>query len=328
MTHSAAHKLSDAPLDVNKLPNAKNQHYVWRYYLTAWTTDGNFWCYRYKAKSLFRTQPKSVANEHYFYEAYRLTTADEEFLERIIKQGADEELRKINRNFIRYSQATFRLRDLLQDKTFTREGRVEIEKALRWGETNLAEQYHGGIEHSAHDIIDALRRENDDFYNDDDRCVNFLYFLSNQYFRTAKIHRAMSSFPRNVPGHDPRRTIGIEAFIYATNFGRELFRERKQARIIFLKNETPNPFIAGDQPVINMLDPKQTTDVELYYPLAPTLAVILTKDSKRFPLQRRRVSQLELENYNYAIFQNSEDQAYSNDDAYLRSLVTIGKHVI
>jgi hypothetical protein len=31
---------------------------------------------------------------------------------------------------------------------------------------------------------------------------------------------------------------------------------------------------------------------------------------------------------NYAIFQNSEDQAYSNDDAYLRSLVTIGKHVI
>ena len=107
MMHSAAHKLGGTSLDVNKLPNAKNQHYVWRYYLSAWTTDGNFWCHRYKAKSLFRTQPKSVANEHYFYEAHRLTTADEEFLESIIKLGADEELREINRNFIRYSQATF-----------------------------------------------------------------------------------------------------------------------------------------------------------------------------------------------------------------------------
>jgi len=77
-----------------------------------------------------------------------------------------------------------------------------------------------------------------------------------------------------------------------------------------------------------MLNPKKTDDVDLYYPLSPTLAIVLTKDSKKFPHQRRRVSQLEVENYNYAIFQASEDQVYSNDETYLRSLVTMGKHLL
>ena len=199
---------------------------------------------------------------------------------------------------------------------------------MRWAERNLAEQYHAGIERRCRDILDALRRENDDFYEEEDRRIDFLYFLANQYFRTAKIRRAMSGVPRLMPGHDPRRTIGIECFIYATNLGRELFRESKKSGIVFLRNETPIPFIIGDQPVINMLDPKKTDDVELYYPLSPTGAIILTKHAASFPNRRRRASQFEVESYNYAIFQASEDQVYSNDGAYLRSLVAIGKHIV
>ena len=321
-------KTSGAPPTLSNLPNVKNQHYVWRHYLSAWAPGGTFWCYRHKDKKLFRTQPKSVANENYFYQAHRLTSADEEFLESIISQASDERLREINRNFIRYSQATFRLRDLLDDKKLSDQQRTEIDKALHWVDKNLGEHFHAGIEHKSHDILDLLRRENDDFYEIEERRIDFLYFLSNQYFRTAKMRLAMSGVPRRVPGHDPHRTIGIECLIYATNLGRELFRESKAYRIIFLRNQTPTPFIMADQPVINMLNPKKTDDVELYYPLSPTLAIVLTKDTQRFPDQRRRASQFEVENYNYTMYQASEDQVYSNDEAYLRSLVAMGKHVL
>ena len=76
-----------------------------------------------------------------------------------------------------------------------------------------------------------------------------------------------------VSGHDPRRTANILNHIGATNVRAGLVRERNAYRIVFLKNDTSIPFIAGDQPVLNMLDAKATDDVELYYPLSPRLAM-------------------------------------------------------
>jgi hypothetical protein len=129
-------------------------------------------------------------------------------------------------------------------------------------------------------------------------------------------------------GHDPRRTSAILSHICATNLGVSFVRERKAYRIVFLKNETAMPFITGDQPVINILDPKTTDDVALYYPLSPKLAIVLTKDAMKFPNRTRRVTPLEVEVYNHAIYSTSEDQVYSGDEAYLRSLVAIGKNLI
>jgi hypothetical protein len=131
-----------------------------------------------------------------------------------------------------------------------------------------------------------------------------------------------------VGGHDPRRTSAILGHIYATNIGAAFVRERKAYRIVFLKNETAVPFITGDQPVINTLDPKKTDAVALYYPLSPMLAMVLAKNTVKFPDRTRRVTSLEVEAYNHAIYSMSEDQVYSNDEAYLGSLVAIGKHLI
>jgi len=97
---------------------------------------------------------------------------------------------------------------------------------------------------------------------------------------------------------------------------------------VFLNNETAAPFIAGDQPVLNMLNPATTDDLELYYPLSPKLGLILTKDAVKFPHKQRRVSQLEVESYNHAIYSKSDDQVYSSDESYLGSLVAIGKHLL
>src|SRR6202044_2147243 len=95
-------------------PNAKNQHYVWRYYLTAWTMGGAFFCYRHKQKQLFVTRPKSIGSETYFYETNEITDADKRYLDSIISKASDKELRELNSNFVDLLQLTFRLRGQLR----------------------------------------------------------------------------------------------------------------------------------------------------------------------------------------------------------------------
>jgi len=309
-------------------PNAKNQHYVWQYYLNAWVAEGKFCCYRQKDRKLFSTQPKVVASETYFYEMQQLTDADQKFLEDFISRATDERLRELNRDYVKLTQLSFKLRSQLKGANLLPEVRRALAEQLRWAERNLGERYHAGIENKCQDILDSLRSDNDDFYQDEGRCVDFFYFLSLQYFRTAKMREGLSNIPTYVPGHDPRRTANILNHIYATNVGAALFRERKAYRIVFLKNATAIPLITGDQPVINMLDPKATDDLELYYPLSPRLAMVLTKDALKFPGRYRNITSFEAERYNYAVYSKSEDQIYSNDADYVRCLVLVGKDML
>jgi hypothetical protein len=183
-------------------------------------------------------------------------------------------------------------------------------------EKTLEEHYHTGIENDNVDIIDSMKRQDASFYVDNKRCGGFLYFLCNQYFRTVKMRRAITAVPRPLPGHDPHRTANLECHMYATSVGASL-----------MPNATTTPFITGDQPIINLLDPHATDDLEFYYPLAPALAMVLSKDQKKWPTQRHNVSSLEVERYNHLIYEISEDQLYANDEAYLRALVSIDKHL-
>jgi hypothetical protein len=313
---------------VTTAPNSKNQHYVWRHYLDAWAETGSFCCFRHGDQQLFQTQPKAVASQTYFYEAQYLTDADREYLEIFISSMKDEQLRKLNRDYLTLTRRSFEIREHLKRTDLIEPVRAALDEQLRWAERNLGEQYHTGIENKCQDILNALRAENAGFYDDITRAGDFIYYLCLQYFRTAKMRLGFSRLASPVPGHDPRRTVGALQHICATAVSVSVFKEKRAYRIVFLRNETAVPFITGDQPVLNMLDPKTSNDIELYYPLSPRLAMVLTKNVVKFPGRARSVSSLEAESYNYAIYSRSEDQVYSDDEDYLRSLVARGKHLL
>ncbi len=253
---------------------------------------------------------------------------NKQFLENLIARATEERLRDLNRDYVKLTQISFDLRERLKSADLFPEVKTALEGELRWAERNLIERYHANIESKCHHILNSLRKGIALFYEDESLCGDFVYFLSLQFFRTAKMRKGLSDIHGNVPGHDARRTANILNHILATNVSVGLFRERKAYRIVFLKNETSSPFIAGDQPVLNMLDPKATNDLELYYPLSPRLAMVLTKDVARFPDRERNVTLFEVERYNYAVYGNSEDQIYSSDEDYLRQLVATKKNVL
>jgi Protein of unknown function (DUF4238) len=201
----------------------------------------------------------------------------------------------------------------------------EIEKELRLLERNIGESYHTGLEEKNQDFLRSLRVCNSDFCSDDKNCADFLYFLSNQYFRTARMRNAARSLRSPIPGHHHERTFPIEAHIYSTNVGASLFATRRTNRIVFLRNETSIPFVAGDQPVVNVLNPHTTNDIEYYYPLTPRIAMILTVHPGKFPEGDLLPAEDEVHAYNRLIYSLSDDQLYSNDRDYLSSLVKTPK---
>lgn len=300
-----------------------NQHYVWQHYLRAWRAPKKIWCKRIDRPEPFDTTPRNVGAERFFYEFHELTPEDLAYLETLISQSNDEGLRKLNRGWIESFQMTFAIRKRLSGVKIDPELRMELEGKLREVEMTMGESFHGATEARAIPILDSLRQGDVSFYANEKASMTFIDYISHQYFRTAKRRNAMLAIPNPLP-HDMRRTWPVEAFIYATNLALSFVRQRREYRIVLLRNKSEVPFITGDQPVINLRE-VDVEEVDLYYPLKPDLAMIFTADRTRYSGDDADLRQIAVESYNHRIYAKSDSQIYGNDPDYLASLARLPK---
>ena len=184
----------------------------------------------------------------------------------------------------------------------------------------IVEHWHGGIENRCTPILAALRNLDLTFWSDKEKCGVFLYFLTHQLFRTPKMKNAMSrlQFNNSVEGLDLKRIWAIDSLLFANVLGANLYLDREKYTIKYLRNDGQVPFITSDQPVIN-LKTEHDTDVSLYYPLSPRLAIILMPQSLCGE-RMAHIGRFETEFYNYRLFTSCEDQLYGNDKDYLHAI--------
>lgn len=133
----------------------------------------------------------------------------------------------------------------------------------------------------------------------------------------------MSTEPSPLP-HSIERTWPVEAFIYATNLAYSLVGRLRDYRIVLLRNQSEVPFIAGDQPLINLRG-IEVEQVDLYYPLKPDLAMIFTADRSRYPTEVIDLGPISAESYNHRIYAKSDTQIYGNNPSYLVSIAQLPK---
>jgi len=302
-----------------------NQHYVWQHYLRAWGAPRKIWCKRADQPEPFQTTPRNVGAQRFFYEFHELTPDDLAYLHQVISKSNDAKLRDLNRGWIDSFQMTFSIRDRLKSFEIEPALREELETTLREIERTLGERFHGATEDRGLPLIDALRLGDTSFYAEEAGWMGFIDYITHQYFRTAKLRNAMLAIENPLP-HDMRRTWPIEAFIYATNLASSLVRQRRDYRIVLLRNLSAIPFITGDQPVINLLG-IEVEELDIYYPLQPDLAMIFTSSKARYPLDRVDVGQISVESYNHRIYGKSDTQIYGNDPTYLKALTQLPKEV-
>ena len=230
---------------------------------------------------LTRTKPSNIMVQRDFYRIGALTSADVATLRALLlRDETPSAIRHLHRKLIKQfhrlavldviAQADPRLRS--RHKVLARDAVIEAEERL-----------HRGIEQRAVPILSALRDEDASVIHDTATSVDFFDFISHQYFRTKAIRDTMANELRTlVPADTAERIRHVFCHCIATNVGASLYRDRDDFELLFLRSPAPQCLITGDQPVVNLLathDGTEPSELALYYPLTPSLAMILSPKS-------------------------------------------------
>ena len=309
----------------------KKQHYVWRHYLAPWasnhSTTGKIACLR--DNRIFTTSLFNVAHENYFYKAEELSEKEKRLILMIANRKASNIQKEINERWLElfcvpYDLATIVAPFLPQIKQHNAEG---PEQAL----TNMAIEYieklHGQIEGMGIPFLEQLKQEDTSFWCDEDSRDKFTFYLCNQYFRTKLIRnrivqvltQCLKENPFFSDIHPDNMWIPL-SLIFATNVG--IYIAQNFSAVLLRTNE--DFFIVGDQPVVNTystFDMLPPTDIELFYPITPELALLLTQNSTYLDRGTAAIGKTEVSKYNMIEFRMSEEQVFARNTTQLEDFV-------
>lgn len=298
----------------------RKQHYVWRGYLRAWAEREQIWCRR--QNKIFKVNLSNVAQERDFYRLRELTSQDITFLKTMIGKATGNSLQKANLNQLQFFGKIFAIKSKLKSTGLWNK---ELEEQFDLDINNLEENWLQKMEDVGAKYLTLLRTGDRSFYSAPQDTIAFLHFLILQQFRTKKMqHKMIIQFGEHL-NFDINAAWPVMRNIISLNVATAIFRERERYKLILLENNTDNPFITGDQPVINiygvnkrLLEPVE--QLEYYYPISPDQAILVSeraelRDSNAIDLTPQQVSW-----YNRAIAMESHELTFSNSQQSLDDL--------
>ena len=299
--------------------NKPNQHYVWQKYLEPWFKDGKIICLRNK-KDIIQTNPRNIASQRYFYKINNLNYHDCQLIRKIFVDDKPEFMKNILSGWIEPIETLLMLTDSYL-KWGGQKDLIEAKKELLL--KNILENLHMNIENMGFNGLCEIQSGNLSFLsngNDENEMdVDFLLYLSFQYFRTKRMKQSVKE---SLGGNISLFTDFDDAFnlivlIVSTIFGYSIYNRIKSNEYFcyLIKNTTGSAFITGDQPVVNSyaIFLGETTELEIYYPLSPTTALLVTKEKNcNFEFSVEKVKE-----YNDLIEQQSLELIFGNEKSDL-----------
>jgi Protein of unknown function (DUF4238) len=290
----------------------RRNHYVSRFYLKAWADGERVYCLRRG-----RVRPiglNDVAMERDFYQVHDLQPEDIEVIRRGVIERSDKRARAVHEGLLMIFARVAAL-----NRCFARRPNAssEAKRAVTELVSNLDENYHEAIEHDLQIALKSLLAGSADFFSDVRLAGSFLRALALQSLRTKKRREATCALVCvPVAGAAMERIWGPVSHMLAVNIGASLLRDRSLFRIVLLRNNTDLPFIAGDQPIVNLNDERDSTgipaEIEFYWPLSPKLAMWFVLASKAPQKLTVDLSEREVRSYNACIVENHHEQLYAN----------------
>ena len=276
------------------MKSKKKQHYIWKYYLSPWSTDGKIWSYR--DGKIFFSSRDNIGQQRFFYEIKPLNDFERKLLEGLIKSKHQPNQLVNNSIFEIYYVVS-------NGNEFTRRNGIE--------------EYHTGIEHKAIPILEMLLNEDLSWLKNNASKINFANFLGVQYCRTKRSHDALltsirlveTEFPKYRGMFDPEKISKAYVLFLGAAIGNLIY---SSGNISFLKNSTAQEFLTGDQPVYNLSmkgQNEEVTEFNFFYPISPQLALLITST----PRCDKELSIDEVNKYNQFIVSVSHEQLYAKN---------------
>jgi len=247
----------------------KRQHHVARLYLRGWATDEKI--FRIQAGKVWPAESiDNVAVQNKFYKLRALTEADEGFIRHWIAQ-TPEHYHASHLNTLRVLTLPFKFEEQFREAI---QQHTELAEAHDVLVTNLQEDWHSGIEGDVGHLVEKMRSGDLSFLNNPDDCTLFYIFLPLQLFRTKGVRDKI--FARFREGNvEAIYGVNIEncwivlSEIMAHSVGGSLYFDRNERRPVLVENNTPQPFITCDHPMVNLLAESNNAAERLafYYPI-------------------------------------------------------------
>lgn len=283
----------------------RRQHYVWRHYLRPWAKNDQIWCQR--AGKQFHGNLMNIGQERDFY-APRLVTREEvDYIVESSKHRHRGELNSVNQEFISFYKAVTDIKSQADCTT-------EVTAALIEFEENIM----GIIEQQGMEYLPMLQQGDSSFFQSDEHRAGFSHFLMIQFVRTKRMRDTIFSSMRKIlaqRGLDIENVWAVDKYVTARHLALSIFAN-KEYTISFMRNATATDLITCDQPVFNIHAVDQPgkipVEVELYYPITPSLAIMLSKKSHEKNLAENEVMVL-----NSWVRKMSHEQIYSASQNFL-----------
>ncbi|WP_405338011.1 DUF4238 domain-containing protein [Fibrobacter sp.] len=254
-----------------------NQHYVPRCYLRAWLGgNGKLECYDKSNTRTFYPSVENVANEHYFYTAASLTKEQMTFLYDMWIADTQDPLKSLLMGWIK----CFSLKDALM--AFCKQ--VNWNAAANWYEKNTEEKFYSIIEGKIPIWREKLESFDSTYWSDEDNEIEFIFWIVLQFIRTPLMQDKYIEAAKKAGGELEKlslNTQNVYRLIFATRFAHNIIMS-DDMKIFPFVNKTGIQFITSDQPVVNVcasykpLGELSYYDLELYYPISPEIAVLIS----------------------------------------------------
>ena len=277
----------------------KKSHFIWKYYLKSWATHGSIFC-SIDGNIPQKTSLNNVANKRYFYKFEPFNQREKDFLIRAIDKSLPQ---PIISSLIRYIES--------MERYFLNQKGSLANRALK--NIQLGENLMGADENEFMPFLDSLLLGKIDFCLKDENLISFYLFILMQYFRTKKIYDDLSTI------EELRIDSVITPLRRILAFNTAKYLYQNDFRTILLLNSTHQEFVTSDQPVCNTcvnysILSRCTDKLELYYPISPSKAILITSNDF---MQNKQLDMGEVDFYNRKIINASQMQVYGSDKVSL-----------
>lgn len=288
----------------------KGSHFVFKYYLQSWATDNLIFA-SINSNSPFKVSVENIAHKRYFYKVTSFNNFEKQFLIDTIDRCLPPEKYKFLMQYLNGLEWRFMAQKVLNLK--------DSEKSnIQLGEDLMNEDEQSFIK-----FLDSLKDNNVAFCVSNENIYKFYSLVLMQYFRTKRMYddlkRGIDELICEELNTESNEILNVQNIItpfrQIMSYNAAHYLITTKSKTILLKNNTSQEFITSDQPVLNTyvdysILNRHTDKFELYYPITPNIAILISNNNKYNKVSEMYLNIDEVDYYNKKIINASELQVY------------------
>lgn len=302
----------------------RNHHYVWSYYLKSWATGNNLF-YISKKGNISRDSVRGLAKETDFYKINPFNADDIEYIKRFSSKSP-QFLQEIHMSYLQYFIKLSKVSNTISESKINSEDLKTIDSVIRH---NSLENLYSEFEGITVKVITELSQGKKNALDSKQNMFAFCSFIGHQILRTQRMKEKFVQTSKSnslTTVYDYEKNWWFLSFILGLNLGWSLYESRTRDKHIYITNNTDIPFIASDNPIINVhstvkgLNEFEAPEyADFFIPLSPRYAYMIN-DSSDYDHLEASISAEEVKTFNQAIYEKSYKTVFASEESILKGI--------